>query len=314
MEQKASSDAKVTQNEFGLQVVHLSVSESAEQSSFVEIYAYGAHVTFWRESGKPDFLFMSPKAVLNGTKAIRGGIPICFPQFGVLGKLSQHGFARSSVWTISQVSSHDNSASATFTLTSTPATKQLWPHDFEVHYTVTLHGAVNSRLTCSFNVVNPNPQAPFQFTTALHTYFNVNDVLQVGVSPLGGLEYMDNTDRDAEGRARIKSQPVEAGTVTFTGEVDRAYLQASDHLTVVDPSAQRILHVEKSNFDDAVVWNPWADKCAALADMRPDSYLHFVCVEAGAIGRAITLNEHQPSFTASITMYATPLGDVVSNL
>ena len=38
--------------------------------------------------------FNSKKAKLDGTKAIRGGIPVCFPQFGPWEFGAQHGFAR----------------------------------------------------------------------------------------------------------------------------------------------------------------------------------------------------------------------------
>ena len=55
----------------------------------MKIHHYGATVLSWIVDGT-EKLFLSSKAILDGTKAIRGGIPLVFPQFGP-GVLQQHG-------------------------------------------------------------------------------------------------------------------------------------------------------------------------------------------------------------------------------
>ena len=61
-----------------------------------------------------------------GKKAIRGGIPLVFPQFGqpkdtdgnlVLPKLSQHGFARNSMWKLDRKNVSTEGGTVTLSLT-----------------------------------------------------------------------------------------------------------------------------------------------------------------------------------------------------
>ncbi len=80
-------------------------------ASQVEVLAFGATVISWKDSRGAEQLFLSRKTPLNGSAAIRGGIPIVFPVFGSptdhavhrgLEKLPKHGFARTSTWTVGQ--------------------------------------------------------------------------------------------------------------------------------------------------------------------------------------------------------------------
>lgn len=46
----------------------------------VEVLLFGATVTSWKsEGGKTENLWLSEKADLSGSKAVRGGIPVVFP-------------------------------------------------------------------------------------------------------------------------------------------------------------------------------------------------------------------------------------------
>ena len=38
-----------------------------------------------------------------------------------------------------------------------------------------------------------------------------------------------------------------------------------------------------------VVWNPWVDRCAQLADMPPDDWRQMLCVEAAAVDKPISV-------------------------
>ena len=57
-----------------------------------EVYLHGATLTSWKVGGE-ELIFVSPKAVFEPPKAIRGGVPVCFPQFGMLGPLKVRGAA-----------------------------------------------------------------------------------------------------------------------------------------------------------------------------------------------------------------------------
>ena len=131
------------------------------------ISKYGATITSWRVNDI-ELIFVSPKAKLDGTKAIRGGVPICFPSFGPWAAGPQHGFARTSIWEVTDTKDMNDQEdmSVTLTLNETSA----WDEKFELKYTVTLK---ESSLELSLSVTNNNleTKTPFQFTTALHTYF-----------------------------------------------------------------------------------------------------------------------------------------------
>lgn len=66
------------------------------------IQLFGATIISWTVDGVEN-IFLSSKAVLDGSRAIRGGIPICFPSFGPWEHGPNHGFARiSSNWSVTQ--------------------------------------------------------------------------------------------------------------------------------------------------------------------------------------------------------------------
>jgi D-hexose-6-phosphate mutarotase len=73
----------------------------------------------------------------------------------------------------------------------------------------------------------------------------------------------------------------------FPGEVDRIYFETPPTIQLVDEN--RALSISAEGFRDTVIWNPGSGICAKLADMEPDGYLRFVCVEAAAIARPIVL-------------------------
>ncbi|KAI8839895.1 galactose mutarotase-like domain-containing protein [Chytridium lagenaria] len=247
----------------------------------VEIYHYGATVTSWKVDGK-EKLFLSTKAILNGSKAIRGGIPLVFPQFGTVegSKLPQHGFARISKWKwLGTEVDNDNETVVSFGLTKDnvdPALFALWPHPFSLTYTVRL-GA--STLKTSLGVKNIGTEA-FSFTTLLHTYFAVNDLANLKVTHLNGLKYADKV---ANG-SFVESNEY----VTIAGEVDRVYENlTSPELSIIDGSLTTKLAL--SGFNDVVVWNPWIEKAKAMADFNDEGYLNMVCVEAGKVSSSVQL-------------------------
>ena len=60
-----------------------------------EIYLYGAHVTSWVNAEGDELFFTSEKSSFEKGKAIRAGIPFCFPQFAKRGSIElMHWFAR----------------------------------------------------------------------------------------------------------------------------------------------------------------------------------------------------------------------------
>ena len=219
-------------------------------TSRVTLTAFGAHVLNWVDDGT-ELLYLSSTAVLDGTKAIRGGIPICWPQFGGLGQLAAHGFVRTSTWSIVQSTSSQmqgsTSASVVLSLPMPLPLPVAWPHAAAVTYTVELAvptGSSRSTLTCRISVTNTTPSVPFTFTGALHSYFAVSDIEQVSVGPIQGLTYQDQLRKDAAGvPARVESTDT---AVRFAQETDRIYEKALLRpLVIADAGTGRQLQVLK---------------------------------------------------------------------
>ena len=94
-----------------------SISHSASGAS-CEIYEWGATVTSFKVASGRECLFVSRDAKLDGSKAIRGGIPLVFPQFGQPDKsMPQHAFLRNNYWKFDESSAYDNTDSAGISLT-----------------------------------------------------------------------------------------------------------------------------------------------------------------------------------------------------
>lgn len=151
----------------------------------VTVYLYGATVTSWKTANGTEKLFLSSAAALDGSKPIRGGVPLVFPVFGpppkdhATGQLAQHGFARNNIWeflgkssTESTGKKADDSVKLDFGLSSgmlDEATRKKWPYDFGLVYSVTLG---KGTLECGLHVQNKGTEA-FEFQCLFHAYLAV---------------------------------------------------------------------------------------------------------------------------------------------
>ena len=269
-----SADALTEPGEGGMPKVVLRHASGAE----ADVYLHGAHVTRWRDAAGVERLFLSSRAVFSGDAAIRGGIPISFPQFADLGPLPKHGFARTAEWTLVSASdAADGGASeAVLRLDDTPLTRDLWPHAF----TAELRVRLDERLSVQLTIRNTGGE-PFDFTVALHTYLRVRDVGSVMVEGLEGVRFIDKVDG---GEPKVEDSP----HLRIGGETDRVYLDAPGDVHVRETDGGGVI-VAREGFPDVVVWNPGAEKGNALSDMGPDEYRQMLCVEAAAAGTAVTL-------------------------
>mmetsp|Transcript_34049 Transcript_34049/g.70292 ORF Transcript_34049/g.70292 Transcript_34049/m.70292 type:complete len:291 (-) Transcript_34049:534-1406(-) len=257
----------------------------------VEVASHGAHLLSWKIPGRSPVIYMSPLAKMGEDDAIRGGIPVCFPQFGPRGKLPQHGFCRkSNDWELA--SAGDDGSKVEFLLRDNEATRaSSWPHPFELRYTMELDD--EGALSTALRVRNTGP-SPFTFTCALHTYFCVEDVKETTVEGLEGVTYEDNLTPDEA--PKQQATPL----ISFAGEVDRVYGPTPPVLRIVDGKAGRCIAIA-NDFPDAVVWNPWVEKAKALGDLPDDHFLNFVCVEVGAVREAVEVKAGE-EWTASQKM------------
>ncbi len=237
-----------------------------------EIYLHGAHVTSWIPAGGSEALFLSPRADFLPGAAIRGGVPVVFPQFSGMGPLPKHGLVRTGDWELIQSAADQ----AVLRLRENGGSLNTWPHKFELEYNVRIGG---ERLALTLKVSNTD-SARFEFTAALHTYLRVADLSESSVWGLQGLHFEDAA-------AGYRPTLQEDEWITFPGEIDRVYFKAANPVQVVQEHVKT--SIEQTGFGDVVVWNPGPEKCAALKDMPPDGYREFVCVEAAAVEQPVKL-------------------------
>jgi glucose-6-phosphate 1-epimerase len=253
------------------------VEVGASDGACVEVYTHGAHVTSWKPASGEERLYLSNRSAFAPNVAIRGGVPVIFPQFASMGPLPKHGFARLSEWEVVRAGrASTGKGEAHFRLTSSPRTRELWDHAFEASLVVTVDAM---SLALALSVLNDDA-TPFQFTAALHTYLLVDDVRSTVVRGLEGVSYRDSAAGGAE-QMQIE------GELRPSGEVDRIYRGVSTPLEVRD--AVRRTGVAMRGFSDVVIWNPGADRAAAVADLDPGGWLRMLCVEAAVIGSPVQL-------------------------
>lgn len=244
---------------------------------------HGGHVLSWKPAGAQEQLYLSPRSEFAPGKAIRGGVPVCFPQFAERGPLPKHGFARTLPWELVSQEQGRDDALAVMRLRDNDETRRLWPHAFELELSVRVGGrSLDIELACE-NLGRPE-DAPLQFTAALHTYVRVGDLDAVSVEGLAGLRYFDSI-KQAEALQRMD--------LLLTGEkgvldLDRIYFGVKEKPLLLAEDRRQLM-IRQQGFEDAVLWNPGPERCARLADMPPEGWSEMLCVEAACVGRPIEL-------------------------
>jgi glucose-6-phosphate 1-epimerase len=234
-----------------------------------EIYLHGAQLTSWRPAGSEEVIFLSEQSQWEPGRAIRGGIPVCFPWFRNKAddpKAPSHGFVRTKAWQLDSVALHGDSVIVSLSTASDEATRAWWPHDFRLVHRLT----IGAELAQELEMTNTGP-APLRFEEALHTYYRVGAADAVRILGLDGVAYLDNTDGNREKR--------QEGDIVFTGPTDRAYVDTTHPVEIADPTMRRRIRLSKENSRTTVVWNPWIEGARALADLADDEWRAMSCVE-----------------------------------
>jgi D-hexose-6-phosphate mutarotase len=232
-----------------------------------KIALQGAHLFEYKAEEKPALVWCSEKAYFESGKAIRGGIPVCFPWFGKHkddATLPQHGFGRTQEWrVVSQKEMPDGSTSIALQLTPNALTLSLWPFHFEA----TMHFRVGKMLDVALEVKNTDSK-PFELGAALHTYFAVSNICEVSLHGLKDKVYYDNLSQTKESQK---------GELIIDKEIDRVYSYPEKTIILQDDTHKTTIQQTGSN--STVVWNPWTEKSKQLADMNDEGYKTFVCIE-----------------------------------
>ncbi|MFL6170438.1 MAG: D-hexose-6-phosphate mutarotase [Ornithinibacter sp.] len=260
-----------------------------------EVFDQGAQVTRWAPAGSDPVLYVSSALRLEEGRAIRAGVPVCWPWFGpgrLAGMQPAHGFARTSTWDLVEVADRDDETTVVHRLTSDEATSAHWPHP----YCAEVRTRFGRALEVSLSVTNTGDEA-VDYEDALHAYLVVGDVHRVRVEGLDGASLLDKV---------TGTQRVQQGDLTFAGETDAVY-RASGPVTLHDPALRRRLLVTTEGASNLVVWNPWAAKAAEAADIGDDDWERFVCIEgANTFENAVVLQPGE-SHTTTYRVEVQPL-------
>lgn len=247
------------------------VIEVDNNKAKARISAYAGQVLSFQPVGEPeDLMFVSENAYYKTGKATKGGIPICWPWFGPdpegLGRAS-HGFVRNRMWQVlSTEAMATGETRVKLGVSSSAETQEIWPHSFELAIEI----VVGTQLSVSLITQNTGSEA-FSITQAFHTYFAIGDVNQVQVLGLEDASYLDKVDGG--------TQKTQAGAVTISAETDRIYTGVKPELVIDDAALGRRIRITTTGSHTAIVWNPWAEISAKMADLAEQDYQRFICVE-----------------------------------
>ncbi|OWQ84711.1 hypothetical protein CDN99_23545 [Roseateles aquatilis] len=255
----------------GLEALELVAPDGARAT----LLLHGAHLLSWVPAGADEQLYLSPKSAFATGQAVRGGVPVIFPQFAARGPLQRHGFARGKPWQLVSAEAGKDDALAVLRLNDDGATRMVWPHEFEAEISIRIAGRVlEMELACE-----NRGATPMSFTAALHTYLRLTQYISASLQGLSGLAFWDS----ASDRAATQHEDL----LRLDGEMDRIYQDLKHDLTLRD--GDRRLRISQQGFSDAVVWNPGQAKGDALADMPEGGWKQMLCVEAAQVLRPIEL-------------------------
>jgi glucose-6-phosphate 1-epimerase len=268
LDEKFGIEGEVGFMEIEGELPFISISNKYAQA---DICLYGAHAMSFIPHNNMDFLWMSPDSFMQEGKAIRGGIPVCFPWFGPHQsdpQQPQHGFGRLMLWDVAETQALPNGETLIrMQLQSSDTTKTYWPHDFLAEMIFT----IGKKLTATLKVTNTST-ASFEYGCALHTYYTISAIENIQIEGLEGLSYYNQlTGEDGQQNEKL---------LTFNEPLTRHYLNTETPVVINDPAFRRRIFVEKSGSKVTTVWNPGKETTAGITDIPDDGYEAFVCVEA----------------------------------
>ncbi len=233
---------------------------------------FGGQVLSWRIAGV-ERLYSSPNSPIASGRAHRGGIPVIFPQFNTFGPGPRHGFARLATWDCLETTA----THLVYRLRNSTETLALWPYEFEAVLEAKCHARA---LSTALSIKNLGTRDA-SFTCALHTYIGVGDLARIRLSGLQGYRYLDCAGGERHDHID------ETEFVAFGSEIDRIYCDSPSSVRLEGDPAP--ITIRQSGFSDTVVWNPGPELAAAMPDLGAEEYSRFVCVEAAAVMRPVSL-------------------------
>jgi len=264
----------LAKNEFG-QVYQVDLSQDlsalvVEHSRVkAKISLYGGQVLSWQPSGEKDVFWLSKDSAFEQGKAIRGGIPLCWPWFGSHpndneNKADNHGFARTQVWQVDYVDISKQGVEVCLNWQGENM-NDLWPFACQLKQVLSFGRSFKQ----VFQMKNLSDIDAY-YTGALHSYFSISSPKNIKVAALEQASFDDKLTEQ-----RCQPQLLENGV----GPIDRIY-HTKNVMSIVDSQWQRIIELKATNTQQWVFWNPGAELANNMADIHHNGEQEFVCLEA----------------------------------
>jgi glucose-6-phosphate 1-epimerase len=240
--------------------------EITNNSACGKIAIQGAHLFHFARNEQEPLLWLSETSDMENGKHIRGGIPICWPSFGMSNpELPQHGFARNRVWDLVDIIEVDSGKTQVIMeLNDSKNSLKVWEYKFNLQITIT----ISDELKIELKTTNLDTQT-FKFTQALHTYFNISDISNISISGLENKPFLDTLNN---------TKQIQRGEILFNSEVDSVYQEVDKEISLKDKN--RVVKINNEGSSSVVVWNPWIEKAKRMSGMSDEAYKEFVCIES----------------------------------
>ena len=246
------------------------VAEIKNPHGKATVALHGGHILSFRPRDHEPVLWLSRNSHFKTGKAIRGGIPVCWPWFAdhpADADKPAHGFVRTADWSVSESEKFgDDKIRLKLFMVDSEETIKLWPHRFRLEMDCTVSDVLRIKLIAT-NTGNKS----FMCGGALHSYFNISSISNIVIKGLEGCAYIDKVD---QGPRRMQD-----GDVSVKNETDRIYLDTKADCIIEDGGMHRRIRISKNGSLTTVVWNPWIAKATKMQDFGDDEYKSMVCVE-----------------------------------
>ena len=262
--------------------------EVSNKIASAKIALQGAHIFEYKCDGNKEILWLSPTSYFQEGKAIRGGIPICWPRFGVLDKeMPAHGFTRTAIFELICIKEIDEtSTEVILRLKDTKESRSIWDYKFELDIVFTVSDTLNVKM-----ITKNLDDKEFKITQALHTYFGVSHIDDVCINGLQEKLYIDTL---------IDKEVVQKDSLKINAECDRVYFDVDKELNLADKDKR--ISINAVGSASAVVWNPWIEKGSNMAGMKADAYKEFVCIETANAFNDFRVIKEGESHTLGVTL------------
>ncbi|MFT5660497.1 MAG: glucose-6-phosphate 1-epimerase [Sulfurimonas sp.] len=264
--------------------------EIINDTACAEIALQGAHIFHFARNGENPILWLSDESDFEYGTAIRGGVPICWPSFGMNNpKLPQHGFARTCLWEFIEAKDVDSSTTEVrFLLKDSEVSREMWNNKFELELKVT----VSDELIIELTTVNTDKKS-FQITQALHSYFHISHIDAVFIEGLETKPYLD---------ALTGIISHQEDNIFFDKEIDRVYQEVNKNILLKD--INRTIELAHVGSLSSVIWNPWIEKAKRMSAMNDEAYKEFVCIETANAYADFKVLEPGESHTLKVSIFS----------